>query len=123
MRRSVVVVSAAVLIASKAAACVAADPNPGPSPVPGQPASADSMPVAAADSTRAAVDSLVPPDAAALAARIAALAAAGADLEPTERRVLAELLAAAREMAAEGDAEAAAILLEDARSLLGERPQ
>jgi hypothetical protein len=53
-----------------------------------------------------------------LAAQIDAIAAAATPLPALERRVLDELLAAARELAADGDVEAATLVLDDARSLV-----
>jgi hypothetical protein len=72
-------------------------------------------PTAAADSLSPGADSLALADSSRpLDQRIAALDRAAATLPQAERGVFAELVAAAREMLADGDSEAATLLVEDA---------
>jgi len=100
--------AAAVATAAPAAARTDSLARPAPAPVVTAP---DSLP-APPPTTRA--DSL--------AAHITALEARVAALAPTTGRVLAELLAAARELLADDDPDAAAIVLEDARTIATAEP-
>jgi hypothetical protein len=100
----------AAVVATAAPAAVHPDSLARPAPAPVV-AATDSLPAPLA-TTRA--DSL--------AAHIDALEARVAALAPTTGRVLAELLAAARELLADDDPDAAAIVLEDARTIAAAEP-
>lgn len=91
---------------------VAASPVPAPRD---PPAAQDSLPLAP-DSTRALPDSTL--DVETCLVRLDARRTA---LPPSDRRVLDELLAAAREMYDAGDIEAAALLVRDAAEFVDER--
>jgi hypothetical protein len=92
-------------------------PGPAPTPVPAPPAAAPAAPSTPAG-TRAHGS---PGDS--LATAIATLAARGEHLPADTRRVFDELLAAARELLAEGDVEAAGLVLDDARALVRDESQ
>lgn len=109
------------------AARAAPDPPPPPAAAPVDSAASgvtEWAPEAAFDTLRVQEQTVAPPDSAVmvaiadslapLAARLTELERAGHSLPEIDRKVLAEIIAAAREMASGGDEEAARLLLEDA---------
>jgi hypothetical protein len=84
-------------------------------PAPGElrPSVSDSSRVFAMQSLGALADSLT--------AKMARLAAVRPRLAPDDRQVFDELVAAAREMADDGDLEGAALVVEDARQLVSKK--